>query len=164
MDLLNPSIGLVVWMTISFLVLLFVLRKFAWKPILTALHERESGIEKALQSDKEAELRMAQLTADNEALLMEARKERDQLLKEARAAKDAIVQEAKEQAKEQAAQLLAQARETIKNEQARVVTDLRNQVAQFSVEIAERILKEKLEEGGQHHKVVEQALNEMSLN
>ena len=120
MDLLNPSIGLVVWMTISFLVLLLVLRKFAWKPILTALHERESGIEKALQAAKEAELKMAQLTADNEALLTAARKERDQMLKEAREAKEELIAQAKEQAKVQAEQLMAQARETIKNEQARV--------------------------------------------
>lgn len=164
MDLLNPSIGLVVWMTISFLVLLLVLRKFAWKPILTALHERESGIEKALQAAKEAELKMAKLTADNEALLTAARKERDQMLKEAREAKEELIAQAKEQAKVQAEQLMAQARETIKNEQARVAIDLRNQVAQFSIEIAERILKEKLEQGGQHEKVVEQALNQMSLN
>jgi F-type H+-transporting ATPase subunit b len=86
------------------------------------------------------------------------------MLKEAGEAKEELIAQAKEQAKVQAEQLMAQARETIKNEQARVAIDLRNQVAQFSIEIAERILKEKLEQGGQHEKVVEQALNQMSLN
>ncbi len=164
MDLLNPSIGLVVWMTISFVILMFLLRKFAWKPILTGIKSREDRIEQALASAKEAEQRMAQLQSDNEKLLIEARKERDQMLKDARDARERMIAEAKGEAKEEAGRMIQQAREAIKNEQARVMTDLRNEVARLSVDIAEKILREKLEEGGKHEAIVQRSLDEIRMN
>lgn len=164
MDLLNPSIGLVFWMMISFTILLIVLRKFAWKPILTSIKKREESIANALNSAKEAEKKLNALKSENEALLAEAKKERDALLKEAREAKERIISEAKVIAQEEAARVTAAARENINNEKMKAVTELRNQVATLSVEIAEKILKEKMSDNAKQTEVMENIMKEVTLN
>lgn len=164
MDLLNPSIGLVFWMLISFSILLIVLRKFAWKPILGSIKKREESIANALNSAKEAEKKLSALKSENEALLADAKKERDAILKEAREAKEKIVSEAKAAAQEEAARVTAAARENINNEKMKAVTELRNQVATLSVEIAEKILKEKMSDNAKQTEVMENIMKEVTLN
>jgi F-type H+-transporting ATPase subunit b len=164
MELLNPSFGLVVWTTFSFLILLVLLRRFAWKPILGTIKKREESINNALNSAKEAELKLTALKSENEALLAEARKERDAILKEAREAKERIINEAKGIAQEEAARLTASARENINNEKMKAVTELRNQVAILSVEIAEKILKEKMGDSAKQTEVMENIMKEVTLN
>jgi F-type H+-transporting ATPase subunit b len=164
MELLNPSIGLVFWMMISFTILLIILRKYAWKPILNSLKKREDSITNALSSAKEAEKKLLALKSENEALLAEARKERDIMLREAREAKEKIINDAKGIAQEEAARLTSAARENINNEKMKAVTELRNQVAILSVEIAEKILKEKMEDGVKQTEVMERIMKEVTLN
>jgi F-type H+-transporting ATPase subunit b len=164
MELLTPGFGLVFWMLISFFVLLLILRKYAWKPILNSVKKREESIENALNSAKEAEKKLSALKSENEALLAEAKKERDLILKEAREAKDKIINEAKQVAQEEAARLTASARENINNEKMKAVTELRNQVATLSIEIAEKILKEKMSDNAKQTEVMENILKEVTLN
>ena len=139
MQLVTPAIGLVFWMSITFLSIFFILKKFAWKPILNMIKEREDSIESALQSAEKAKLEMKELQASNERILAEAIAERENLLREARETKDAIVNEAKTKAKAEADKLINQALESIKNEKMAAITELKNQVAALSIEVAEKI-------------------------
>lgn len=164
MDILLPDAGLVFWMLISFLLLLVLLRKFAWKPILTAVKNREESISKALNAAAEAEKKLVSLQAENEELLAEARKERDAMLKQAREASDKIVSAAKETAVEEGNRMLEEARAAIQQEKMKVMTELRNQVATLSVEIAEKILKENLATDEKQNQVVNKLLEDVTLN
>lgn len=164
MELVKPDIGLLFWMVVSFLLVFFLLKKFAWKPILDMLKERETSIENALGAAEKAKDEMARLQATNEQLLVEARAERDAMLKLARDAKDAIVAEAKDKATEEANRMIAIARETIKNEKMAAVTELKNQVAQLSVEIAERIIKTELKSDESQKQIINKYLEEAKLN
>lgn len=164
MELLNPNVGLVFWMMISFLILLFVLSKFAWKPIVNAIKKREESINNALNAAADAEKRLQALKNENENLLIQARKERDDILKEAREVRERMIAEAKNKAQEEADRLIASARENIYNEKMKALTDLRNQVAQLSLEIAEKILKEKLADDTKQKEVIENILKEVTLN
>lgn len=158
------SVGLFVWQTVLFLVLLFLLRKYAWKPILIAVNRREKTIEEALEQAEIARKEMKKLKQSNDALLQEARDERDALMKEARATKSEIITEAKNQAKEEADKILTSAREEIKNEKVKAIEELKNQVADFSFEIAERILSEKLSDKDKQSDSIKSALNEINFN
>lgn len=164
MDLVLPGEGLLFWTTLVFVVLLVLLRKFAWKPILGAVIQREESITNALEAAKAAEERMSKLTSENEALLKEARNERDIILKEAREAKNAIVGEAKSQAQAEAAKILTETREQIAIEKGKAVTELKNQVALLSIEIAEKILKGELSDKGKQETLVNNLMEEVNLN
>ena len=164
MELLNPGFGLVFWMLISFFTLLIILRKYAWKPILNSVKKREESITNALESAKEAEKKLTDLKSENEALLAQARKERDIILKEAREAKEKIIGDAKGIAQEEANRLVTTARENITNEKMKAITELRNQVAILSLEIAEKILKEKMTDNAKQTEVMENLLKEVTLN
>jgi F-type H+-transporting ATPase subunit b len=165
MDLFNDfSIGLFVWQTVLFLALLFLLRKYAWKPILTAVEEREEGIKSALDAADNAKKEMEALNADNEKILREAKAERDSILKEARELKDGIIAEAKTQATEEADKVMASAREQINNEKMAAITELKNQVASLSVDIAEKILKSELKDDNKQKEMVNSALEEASID
>ncbi|MFM7218102.1 MAG: F0F1 ATP synthase subunit B [Bacteroidota bacterium] len=164
MELITPSIGLVFWMTVSFLTLLFILKKFAWKPILNMLHEREQNIAEALNTAKKAREEMAALKADNERLLNEARLERDKMLKEARDTKDAIIAEAKGKAQAEANKILAQTRETIQTEKNAAITELKNQVAGMSITIAEKILRAELSSDEKQKALVQNLLKDANMN
>jgi F-type H+-transporting ATPase subunit b len=165
MDLFNDfSIGLFVWQTVLFLALLFLLRKYAWKPILTAVEEREEGIKSALDAADNAKKEMEALNADNEKILREAKAQRDSILKEARELKDGIIAEAKTQASEEADKVMASAREQINNEKMAAITELKNQVASLSVDIAEKILKSELKDDNKQKEMVNSALEEASID
>ena len=164
MELVKPEFGLVFWMLVSFLIVLFILGKFAWKPILKALKERETSIEDALRSADKAREAMENLKADNEKLLNDARAERERMLREARDTKDAIINEAKGKASAEANRLLQQAREAINNEKQAAITELKNQVATLSIEIAEKILREQLKDSAKQKELSEKYLKEVKLN
>ena len=165
MDLFNDfSIGLFVWQTVLFLALLFLLRKYAWKPILSAVEEREEGIKNALEAADNAKKEMESLNADNERILRKAKAERDNILKEAREIKETIITEAKTQATEEADKVLASAREQINNEKLAAITELKNQVADLSIDIAEKVLKSELEDIAKQKELVNNALKEAALS
>ena len=164
MDLVIPSIGLIFWTSLVFIILLFLLGKFAWKPILSSVKERETKIESALEASKKAREEMAALKSQNEDLRKEALVERDTLLKEAREMKDKIVAEAKNTAKEEGERVIESAREVITNEKMAAVTEIKNQVATLSIEIAEKIVKEKLSTDEKQKTLVDGLVKEINLN
>lgn len=164
MDLVTPGFGLFFWMLLTFTIVFLLLKKFAWKPILSMVKEREETIDNALKSADRAKEEMKALQANNEKLLAESRVERDKILKEAREAKDAIINEAKSKAGEEANKIVAQARETINNEKMAAITELKNQVASLSVEIAEKILKDQLASDEKQKAMVNNLLKDVSLN
>lgn len=162
--LTTPGIGLIVWTTVVFLLLLVLLRKYAWKPILTAVKTREESIEEALSTAKKAKKEMEELKAGNEKILADARNERDNLLKEARDVKDAIIGEAKTKATKEAERIMATAREQIQNEKNAAITELKNQVATLSIEIAEKILKSELSSDDKQKALVSSLMKDVNLN
>jgi len=164
MKLVTPDIGLLFWMLVSFGIVLFLLRKFAWKPILASLKSREESISEALNTARKAKEEMASLKADNEKLLQQARAERDAMLKEARDTKDAIIAESKSKAQAEANKILASARETINTEKNAAITELKNQVATMSIDIAEKILRQELSRDEKQKSLMENLMRDVSLN
>ncbi len=164
MELVKPSIGLIFWMIVSFSIILFLLKKFAWAPILGMIKEREESIEKALASAEKAKEEMKALQSNNERILAEAKNERDALLKEAREIKEKIIAEAKTSATKEGERLLKTARENIQNEKMAAITDLKNQVAVLSIEIAEKILKSELSSDDKQKALVKNLLQDVNLN
>lgn len=163
MNLVTPEPGLVVWTLVSFLILLFLLRKFAWKPILGAVTERERSIEQALSQAEAAKEEMARLTNENDQLLKEARAERDQILREARQMKEQIVSEAKDAAQAEGSKIIERARLEIDNQKAIAMADVKNQVAALSLEIAEKILRKQFEDQQKQDQLVADLLKEVKL-
>ena len=164
MELVKPGIGLIFWMTVSFGIVLFLLAKFAWKPIMSALKEREESIANALGAAQKAREEMAALNTDNQRLINEAKVERDKILKEAREAKEAIINEAKTQATVEADRLIAISREAINNQKMAAITELQNQVAAMSIEIAERILRSELANDEKQKALMSELLKEVNNN
>jgi F-type H+-transporting ATPase subunit b len=162
--LVTPSIGLIFWMTVTFLIIFLLLAKFAWKPILKMIKDREDSIEGAIKAAEKAREEMKELQAGNERILAEARAERETMMKEARDTKEAIIAEAKAKAKMEADRLVAQARETINNEKLAAITELKNQVATLSIDIAEKILKETLSSDEKQKTLVNNLMKEVTLN
>lgn len=157
------SLGLFFWQTVLFFALLLLLRKYAWKPILNAINDREEGIKNALASAEDAKKEMQNLQADNEQLLKEARAERDQLMKEAREIKDKMISDAKEEAKEVSAKLIQNAQASIEQEKQAAIAELKKQVADLSIGIAETVLKKELAAKEDQLKYVESMLKEVTL-
>ena len=164
MDLVTPGIGLIFWTTLFFLILLFVLGKFAWPAILTAIRARNESIKQALDSAERAKKEMAKLQADNEKVLAEAKAERDAMMKEAKQMKEKLIADAKEEAGKEAKKLVANAREAIQAEKKAAINDLKSQVANLSLDIAEKILKTKLEDSKAQKELVSKLINEADLN
>ncbi|MBL4905440.1 MAG: F0F1 ATP synthase subunit B [Flavobacteriaceae bacterium] len=158
------SLGTFFWMSVLFIALIFLLKKFAWKPILDAVNEREDGIIKALESAEEAKKEMQNLTADNANLLKEARAERDAMMKEAREIKDSMISEAKEEAKEQGAKMIEAAVLAIDQEKQAALARLKKEVAELSIGIAEAVVKKELESPEDQIKLVEGMLKDVTLN
>jgi F-type H+-transporting ATPase subunit b len=164
MELITPGFGLIFWQAITFLVVLFILGKFAWKPIMSAIEEREASIENALASAERAKAEMQQLQANNEALLKEARLERDKMLSDAQASGSALIAEAKERATIEANKIIESAKATIQTEKQAAITELKNQVATLSIDIAEKIIKAKLSTEQAQKDLVRQYIQESNLN
>ncbi|MGK7389322.1 MAG: F0F1 ATP synthase subunit B [Candidatus Cyclobacteriaceae bacterium M2_1C_046] len=164
MELLTPGTGLIVWQTIVFLILLFLLSKFAWKPIMNSLKIREASIQEALDSAAAARDVMSKLKAENEKLLDEARAERDKMLNEARNVANSIKEEAKVDASATADKIVADAREAIKTEKEAAMADVRAQIAAFALEISEKLLRENLSDDKSQQALVEKYVKELNIN
>ncbi|MCM8569611.1 F0F1 ATP synthase subunit B [Gramella jeungdoensis] len=164
MELITPEFGLFFWQTIVFLVLLFIMAKFAWKPILNSVRNREQSINDALASAENARKEMQNLKADNDQLLKEARAERDAILKEARELKEKTIADASEEAKAKADKIVADAKRSIELEKQSAMAELKNQVAELSVEIAEKVVRKELSSKEEQHQMIEKMLGEAKLN
>jgi len=162
--LLTPAFGTVFWASIAFISVLVILRVLAWKPILNALESREESIGKALLEAEKAREEMANLHANNEQLLSEARLKRDAMLKESRDMANKVVAEAKAKAKIEASKEVELAREAIQIERKAAVAELKSEVAQLSIDIAERLLREELKESGKQKDLVDKLIKESTLN
>lgn len=161
---LSPELGLIFWQLIIFLLVLWLLAKFAWGPILRSLKEREDSIESALRMADQAKLDMQQLKAGNEKLLTEARLERDRTLKEAQTMANQLLETAKTKATEEGSRLITQAREAIQNEKNAALAEVRNTAAQLSLDIAERILRRELSDPAAQNQLVDAYLKDVKLN
>ncbi len=162
--LVQPEFGLMFWMMITFLIILFLLKKFAWQPILKMIKAREDSIENALRTAEKSKLEMQDMKASGDALLAQARNERDLLMKEAREIKDSIINEAKGKAKSEADKMIAQARESIHNEKMAAIAELKNEVATLSIDIAGKILKEHLSSDEKQKALVHSLVKEVTMN
>jgi F-type H+-transporting ATPase subunit b len=164
MGIIEPGIGLLFWMTLTFVILLFLLAKYAWKPIVNAVNDRETSIVDALNQAKLAKKEMEELKADNERIIREAKVERDAILKEAREIKDRIVGEAKDAAKSEGDKLIEAAKQTINAEKNAAMADIKTQIGALSVNIAESILQQKLDNSEAQNELVQNYLNKSNLN
>ncbi|MBC7654717.1 MAG: F0F1 ATP synthase subunit B [Oligoflexus sp.] len=164
MDLVTPSIGLVFWTAISFLILLVLLKKLAWKPMLAAIHERERSIEEALNKADLAREEMARLSSENETLLKQARVERDEILKEAKEIKDQIVSDARIAAQEEGNKMIEKAKVEINNQKVAALREVKNQVASLSLDIAEKVLRKQFNDKQKQDALVSDLLNDVKLN
>jgi len=158
------SLGLFILQTVLFIALIFLLKKFAWKPILDAVNEREDGIKNALLSAENAKKEMQNLKSDNEKLLADARAERDVMIKEAREIKDKMINDAKLEAQAAGEKMISQAKAAIESEKNAAMADLKNQVSSLSLEIAEKVLRDELSNKDSQTKLVEKMLGDAKLN
>ena len=158
------SLGLFFWQTLLFIILVLFLKKYAWKPILSAVEQREDGIKDALASAEKAKLEMESLNADNERILVEAKAERDKLLKEARDTKQEIINDAKEKAGSEAEQIISSAKKQIANEKTKAIIELKNKVAVLSIDIAEKVLKRELNNKKNQEEFISEELKKTDLN
>ncbi|MDO8953105.1 MAG: F0F1 ATP synthase subunit B [Draconibacterium sp.] len=164
MGLVTPNPGTIFWMIIIFGIVLYILRKFAWKPILNALKDREESIANALNSAEEAKIQVAGLKAENENILAEARREKGLILKEAKEIKDKIIAEAKEKAIMETQKAVETARIQIQNEKNNAINDIKKQVAELSVMIAEKVIKKELSNKAEQEKLMNGLIDEIKLN
>jgi F-type H+-transporting ATPase subunit b len=163
MELVTPEWGLVAWTTITFLILLVLLKAFAWKPIMNAINDREKSIEDALLKAEAAKEEMSRLTGENESLIKQARAERDLILHEAKKVKEQMISDAKEIAHKEGARMIELARVEINNQKAIAMADVKNQVATLSIQIAEKLLQKQLEDQKNQDELVAQLLKEVKL-
>jgi F-type H+-transporting ATPase subunit b len=164
MELVNPGIGLIVWMTLAFLAILYILGKYAWKPIMKALKERESTIYDALNSAERAKEEMQKMKFSNEELLQEAKNERDAILATARKIKESIIEESKQRASEEADRIIVSAKESIENEKMAAITDLKDQLAELSLEVAKKILQRELSEPEKQEEYIKGLIKNVKFN
>jgi len=164
MQLLTPGLGLIIWTLLSFLVVFFILRKFAWPAILGGLRKREQTIADSLAQAEKIKSEMAQMKSENEAILAKAREERAQMLKEAREAKDKIINEAKEQAKIASNKIITDAQEAINTQKMAALTEVKNQVGKLIIEVAEKLLRKELSNKEAQEAHIKDMINEVKLN
>ena len=164
MKLLLPEFGLLIWTLLAFLVVFFILGKYAWPAIVKGLRDRESGITDALATAERVKAEMAQLKSENEALLAQAREERATILKEARDTKEQIINEAKEQAKTIAEKIITDAQEAIERKKMAALIDVKNEIGMLVVDISEKILRRELQDKSEQEKYIKELAAEVRLN
>ena len=164
MQLVTPDIGLLFWMLVSFLIVFFLLKKFAWKPILNMLHEREDSIEQALKSADKARDEMEKLQVTNVRILNEARAEREKIFREAQEIKEKIIGEAHELAVKEKDKIMADTRASIETEKNLALKEIRNTAAELSVQIAEKLLLRELSNDQEQKELIERMIREMPVN
>jgi F-type H+-transporting ATPase subunit b len=161
MELLLPALGYFVWTLVAFLIVFFILKKFAWKPIISSLSEREKNIADSIATAEKVKLEMAQMKNENEVLMAKAREERSQLLKEAKELKDKIVNEAKEQAKVEASKIMADAQATIEQQKNAALTDVKNVVGNMVIEVTEKVIRRELSSKSEQENYIRSLANEL---
>jgi F-type H+-transporting ATPase subunit b len=164
MDLIKPEIGLIFWTGVSFLLLLVLLRKFAWKPILGAVEARDEKINEALNAAEQARREISNLAAENEKLLAEARNEKDRIIADAKKTREHMISEAKNIADSEAKRMIETARVSIENEKNAALTEVKNLVANLSIEVAEKILRKRFENASEQQAFVQKHLEDIKLN
>ena len=164
MDLLLPHLGLIFWTLLAFIIVLVILKKFAWKPIISSLNEREANIANSISMAERVKLEMAQLKNDNELLLVQAREERATLLKEAKELKDRMINDAKEEAKVAAAKIIEDAHVSINHQKMAAITDMKNQVGKLVIEVSEKILRRELSNKLEQETYISKLADEATFN
>lgn len=164
MELLSPGLGLIIWNAIAFLLLLVLLRKFAWTPILNSLKERETKIADSIETAERVKAEMAQLKSENEAVLAQAREERAEIIKEAKMHADKLVNDAKERAKDEANKIVAETSLAIQNQKMAAMIDVRNQIGTLVVEVAEKVLARELKDQTAQEQYIQKVTAEITAN
>ena len=164
MELVNPGVGVIFWMALSFGLLLLILGKFVWPPVMRSLNEREDRIEEALLAADRTREEMENMVFSNQQLMLEAKEERDRLIGEARVVKDSLIEEARLRATEEANQIIESARERIHFEKMAALTDLKNQIANLSIDIAEKIIAKELSDPAKQEQMAKESLKDFNLN
>jgi F-type H+-transporting ATPase subunit b len=164
MELLLPKIGLILWTLIAFGIVFFILAKYAWKPILKSLDDREKNISDSILSAENMKKEMAQMQSENEALLAKAREERSQMMREAKEMRDKIIQDAKEQARKETNKIVADAQSVINQQKMAAITDLKNQVGNLVLEVSEKVLRRELNDKEAQEKYIQQLAQDIELN
>ncbi|MCZ2458685.1 MAG: F0F1 ATP synthase subunit B [Chitinophagales bacterium] len=164
MNLLIPAFGLLIWTLVAFLVVFFILKKFAWPAIIGGLKKREQTIADSLATAERVKAEMAQMKSENEALLAKAREERAQMLKEARETKDKIINEAKDQAKVEANKIIVEAQAAIDTQKMAAITEVKNQIGKLVIEVSEKVLRRELSDKKAQEDHVRSLVDEVKLN
>lgn len=164
MELVTPGIGLLFWMLLAFTLLFVLLKKFAWKPVLKMLHDRDEHIAMSLKAAENARIEMQQLQAGNEKILADARRERDLLLAEARQVKEKMISDSRLIAQDEASKLILQAKLTIEKEKQLAIHEMKNKIAEFSVEVAGKILRSELSAESKQNEYLTKLINELDIN
>jgi F-type H+-transporting ATPase subunit b len=164
MELLSPGLGLIVWTFIAFIIVLVILRKFAWKPILTSLKERETTIADSIATAQKVKAEMAQLKNENEQMMAQAREERAKMVKEAKEASDKMINDAKEKAKKEYDRIVAEAQAAINQQKNAALTDVKNQVGKLVIEVSEKVLRRELSQKQQQEEYIKGVAEVVKLN
>ena len=164
MELLSPHLGLILWTLLAFLIVLYILGKYAWKPILKSLNEREKNISDSILSAENMRKEMEKMHSENEALLAKAREERSQMMREAKEMKDKIIQDAKEQARNETNKIVADAQSVINQQKMAAIVDLKNQVGNLVLEVSEKVLRRELSNKEEQEKYIQQLAQNIELN
>lgn len=164
MELLQPSIGLLIWTLIAFLIVFLILRKYAWKPILSSLNKREQSIAGSLATAEKVKAEMVQLKSENEALLVRAREERALMIKQAKDTSDKMISDAKDKAKGEYDRILRDAQSAIEQQKMAALTDVKNQVGKLVIEVSEKILRRELSNKGEQENYIRQLADDVELN
>jgi len=164
MQLLLPKIGLILWTLVAFGIVFFILAKYAWKPILKSLDEREKNISDSILSAENMKKEMSQMQSENEALLAKAREERSQMMREAKEMRDKMIQDAKEQARKETNKIVADAQTVINQQKMAAITDLKNQVGNLVLEVSEKVLRRELNDKEAQEKYIQQLAQDIELN
>lgn len=162
--LVTPDVGLFVWTLVTFLILFFVLKKMAWKPMLTAISEREQNIEDAISKAEKVKLEMAQMASENEALLQKAREERAGMIKDAKETADKMVADAKDKAKAEYDRIVGDAQVAITQQKNAALTDVKNKVGSLVIEVSEKILRRELSNKAEQENYIKDLANSVKLN
>jgi F-type H+-transporting ATPase subunit b len=164
MELLLPKLGLILWTLVAFIIVLYILGKYAWKPILKSLDDREKNISDSILSAENMKKEMAQMQSENEALLAKAREERSQMMREAKEMRDKIIQEAKDQARKETNKIVADAQDVINQQKMAAITDLKNQVGNLVLEVSEKVLRRELNNKEDQEKYIQELAQHIELN
>lgn len=164
MELLLPKLGLIFWTVLAFAIVFFILAKYAWKPILKSLNDREKNISDSILSAEKVRAEMAELKSENEILLSKAREERAIMMREAKETRDKIIMEAKEQARQEMNKIVADAQSTINQQKMAAITDLKNQVGNLVLEVSEKVLRRELSNKEEQEKYIKQLAEKVELN